>query len=288
MTSISDSLPRCAVLPLVGKDDLTSYAGLALHFLIGNVIVLYPVFREFWFGWRIAKIFPAPEDLKSYCRTGTPDPATVQAGKREDIRFWITGVLTEKSGCLSATLSLIDAETEHRHRSPAMEADATGGLIGFRKRFIAWMNNCGHRLSAGQQEKALWPEEVSGEGLAAIGRALEAFYLQSAYGGKAPVDLPPFEAAAAEAPAAFMAHDLLGWARYRNEDYGRSREAFFESVRINPHGAGAMAGLIRCGVMMQDSKEVEYWAPRKAASCDGDAGKAREKAMKLLEKYKKE
>ena len=158
MTSIRDSFPRCVVLPIVGKDGRSSPAGLALHFLLGNVVVLYPAFQEFWFGWPIAKIFPAP------------------------------------------------------------------------------------------------------------------------------VDIAPFETAAAKAPAAFMAHDLLGWARYRNQEYAKSREAFVESVRINPHGAGAMAGLIWCGVMMQDSKEVEYWAPRKAASCDGDAGKAREKAMKLLEK----
>ena len=161
MASISDSFPRCVVLPLVGKDDRMSYTGLALHFLIGNVIVLSPAFKEFWFGWRIAKIFSVP------------------------------------------------------------------------------------------------------------------------------VDIAPFETAAARAPAAFMAHDLLGWARYRNQEYTKSREAFVESVRINPHGAGAMAGLIWCGVMMQDSKEVEYWASRKAASCGGDVGKAREKALKLLEKYKK-
>lgn len=287
MASSSDSFPRCVVLPLVGKDGRSSHAGLALHFLLGNVVVLYPAFQEFWFGWRIAKIFPAPKDLTSYCRIGTPDPAPFQAGKREDIRFWIAGVLAGEPDCLSAELSLFDAETENREPSPAMAVDIDGGLIGFRKQFIAWLENCGHRLSAEQQEKALWPEEVSEEGLAAIGRALEGFYLQSAYGGKAPVDLPPFETAAAEAPAAFMAHDLLGWARYRNQEYAKSREAFVESVRINPHGAGAMAGLIWCGVMMQDSKEVEYWASRKAASCDGDAGKAREKALKLLEKYKR-
>lgn len=87
--------------------------------------------------------------------------------------------------------------------------------------------------------------------------------------------------------AGLALHFLLGWARYRNQEYAKSREAFFESVRINPHGAGAMAGLTWCGVMMQDSKEVEYWASRKAASCGGDVGKVREKALKLLEKYKK-
>jgi len=287
MASISDSFPRCAVLPLVGKDDRMSYAGLALHFLIGNVIVLSPAFKEFWFGWRVPKIFPAPEDLTSYCRTGKPAPAPLTIGKKEDIRFWITGVLAEEPGRLFAALSLIDAETENRDPSPAMAVDIDGALIGFRKQFISWLENCGHRLFGEQQDKALWPEEVSEEGLAAIGRALETFYLQSAYGGKAPVDLAPFESAAAEAPAAFMAHDLLGWARYRNKMYDESRKAFVESVRINPHGAGAMAGLIWCGVMVQDSKEVEYWASRKAASCDGDAGKAREKALKLLEKYKK-
>jgi hypothetical protein len=251
------------------------------------MIVLHPGFQEFWFGWRVARIFPSPDDLSAYCRTGAPAPDTISSGRREQIRFWIGGTVSSSAASLSANLSLTDTETEKIQPAPEMVIDTERHLLGFRKRFMDWLGQCGHPFPPDQRDKALWPEKATTAGLDLVGRALEIFYLQSAYGGKAPVDTAPFQQAVDAAPAAFMSHDLLGWALYRNEHFEKAREAFMESVRINAHGAGAMAGLMWCAVMTGDRKDALNWASRKAESCAGDIGAAREKALRLLEKHGK-
>jgi TolA-binding protein len=86
-------------------------------------------------------------------------------------------------------------------------------------------------------------------------------------------------------PNSFMAQDLLGWALYRNETYAPAKTAFLTALRENPQGAGAMAGMMWCGVMTQDKDEATYWSARKAEVCKGDVEAAREKALRLLKKY---
>jgi tetratricopeptide (TPR) repeat protein len=287
MAPAADSLHRCVVLPLVGQDPHLPFVGMALHFLFGNLIVLHPGFQEFWFGWRVARIFPAKEDLSAYRRAGAPAPEPISTGRREQIRFWISGTVSPPSPSPLLNLSLTDAEAEQHHRAPQMVVDTDGHLVGLRRRFTAWLADCGHPFPPDQQEKTLWPEEATAAGLDAVGRALEVFYLQSAYGGKAPVATEPFERAVAAAPGAFMSHDLLGWALYRNERFEKAREAFEKSIRINPHGAGAMAGLIWCAVMTGNSEDALSWAARKAESCAGDIEAARERALRLLDKHAK-
>jgi hypothetical protein len=284
--SSGESRPRCVVLPIVSKDPAAPGIGMAIHFLFGNVIVLHPAFREFWFGWRVADIFPSKNDLAAYCRTGEPSPEPVRTGRKEEIRFWLIGTMSAPGLPLSVQTVLVDTETEEQCPFPEMVLDVDGALVDLRKRFMRSMKACGHPFPEHQQKKALWPEEASPAGLDAIGRALAVFYRQSAYGGKAPVELPPFERAVSEAPGSFMAHDLLGWALYRNDRHDQARRAFLESVRINAHGAGAMAGLMWCGVMTGDRQEALYWSARKAESCDADIEAARKKAERLLNKTK--
>ena len=283
--SSAESRPRCVVLPIVSRDPEAPGIGLAVHFLFGNVIVLHPAFREFWFGWRVAAVFPSKSDLTTYCSGGEPSPGPVQTGRKEEIRFWLLGTMSGQGFPLSVQTVLVDAETEDECRLPEMAVDTDGALVELRRQLMSSMKACGHPFPEHQQKKALWPEEASPAGLDAVGRALAVFYLQSAYGGKAPVELPPFEHAVSEAPGSFMAHDLLGWALYRNARHGSARRAFLESVRINAHGAGAMAGLMWCGVMTGERQEALYWAARKAESCDSDIEAARKKAERLLEKY---
>ena len=56
--------PQCIVLPFQ-PDSLQDFngVGLALHFLLGNVMVLHTGLKECWFGWRVNKIFPEETDL---------------------------------------------------------------------------------------------------------------------------------------------------------------------------------------------------------------------------------
>ena len=73
-----------------------------------------------------------------------------------------------------------------------------------------------------------------------------------------------------------MAQDLYGWALYRNQNYHEARHAFLTSLRINPAGAGAMSGLMWCGVYAKDLEEAMFWSARKADVCRKDVQAARE------------
>jgi hypothetical protein len=64
-----DDRPQCIILPFQpdASDDFNG-VGLALHFLMGNVMVLHNGLKECWFGWRVKKIFPEKSDLQAYCQ----------------------------------------------------------------------------------------------------------------------------------------------------------------------------------------------------------------------------
>ena len=94
MPPASQTRPRCVVLPIPSQDSLLPFIGMAVHFLFGNLVVLHPGFTECWFGWRVAKIFPDAADLEAYWKTGQPAPDLIRTGRREQIRFWITGAVS--------------------------------------------------------------------------------------------------------------------------------------------------------------------------------------------------
>jgi Pyruvate/2-oxoacid:ferredoxin oxidoreductase gamma subunit len=123
--------------------------------------------------------------------------------------------------------------------------------------------------------------------LDAVGQALEGFYIYSAYGGDGPLDVSPFKLAVTMAPESFMAQDLYGWALYRSQDYKAARGAFLTSLRINPAGAGAMSGLMWCGVYGKDLEETMFWSGRKADICHQDIQAAREAGRRRYEKANK-
>ena len=55
---------QCIVLPLrTESHDSFDGTGLALHFLLGNVLVLHTGLKEMWFGWRVKKIFAQQQDF---------------------------------------------------------------------------------------------------------------------------------------------------------------------------------------------------------------------------------
>ena len=60
---------RLVVLPFQPQEE-QSYdgIGLAIHFLLGNIVAIHTGLKEFWFGWRVKKIFPEKERLVAYCR----------------------------------------------------------------------------------------------------------------------------------------------------------------------------------------------------------------------------
>ncbi len=273
---------RFIVLPLQpASADGFNGVGLALHFLLGNTVVLNTNLKEFWFGWRTKKLFPVKEDFTAYL-TGQNQPLAFKSlSEEQKIRFWLYGRV---KGDL-ATLSIYDSSTDS-HADTEIRFSPDDHLVGFRKAFIAQLSGYGIPFPEAMRAPALWPEKISYEGMDVLGRALESFYYYSAYTDKTGrIDTAPFEKAVALSPESFMAQNLLGWAHYRNKDYLSARAGFLRAVLVNSAGTGAMAGLMWCGIFMKNKEEALFWASRAAEVRNQDVAKARQKTIKRWNKH---
>ena len=275
--------PQCIVLPFQ-PDAVNDYngVGLALHFLMGNVMVLNNRLKECWFGWRVNKIFTEKTDMQAYCRGKEVLGDLHQHSTAQNVRFWLYGTI----GLRYATVCLFDAA--HNEYSPLKEipVSCSDGLVECRRVFLDYLKACGHPFPAEQVQPALWVETISIQGMDILGRALESFYLHSAYSEKGSIDLGLFERAVAVAPHSFMVQDLLGWAYYRKQDYSDAKASFLRALRSNPYGIGAMSGLMWCGMYTGDVEEAQFWAARKAEVRREDIKKARQKALKRMKSLK--
>lgn len=273
---------QCIVLPFRPADpNAFDGSGLALHFLIGNVLVLKDGLKEMWFGWRVKKIFPRQKTLQDYCRDARIQLDLGPVSLSQKVRFWIAGSYMEDT----VSIALFDAHSS-RATAPSIQLPISvdDGLIEFRSQFIQWLDSSELAMEQAQTQAALWPETIDRKGLGAVGHALERFYIYSSYGGDVPLDLAPFEKAAAVAPDSFMAQDLYGWALYRNKNDRMAKIAFLKSLRVNPAGVGAMSGLMWCGVYAKDLEEAMFWSGRKAEVCGQDIVAAREAGRRRYEK----
>ena len=272
---------QCIVLPLRPlPPQRFNGIGLALHFLIGNILVLHTNLKEMWFGWRVRKIFPEASSLKRYCRQIDKVVDLQQLADSQKIRNWIYGSFTNQA----AEHNFFDQHTRPKKSSPIQLPISTGdGLIEFRQKCMDWFASLGWPMPTNQVKAALWKEEIGSDGLDIVGRSLETLYLYS-YGGEKELELTPFKKAVAVAPNSFMALDLYGWALYRNRNYKAAHDAFLASIAINPAGAGAMSGLMWCGVYDKDLEEAMFWSGRKADVCGKDVEEARNAGRKRYDK----
>ena len=259
------SKPRLVVLPLQPQEGQAfNGAGLGIHFLLGNVVALHTGLREFWFGWRVKKIFLESEKLSAYCRGEYAGLDIAKLGKEQDIRYWLQGKVRQQKNLIQVTLILTDAMGGHDKLTTELTLKPDDKVTGFRKGFMSWLKTYGLPFSDAQVDKALWPEKTTLEGLDLLGRALETHYLHAAWGDKGPLDLELFDRAASAAPGSYLAHDLKGWILYKNKDYQAAEESFRSALRLNPNGLGAMAGLMWCAIYTNNEDKANTWAAAKA------------------------
>jgi len=77
------------VLPLqLQEEQAYNGIGLAIHFLLGNIVALHTGLKEFWFGWRVKKIFLEKERVRVYCHGEGPS-LTFQNSEKN--RAFVTG-----------------------------------------------------------------------------------------------------------------------------------------------------------------------------------------------------
>ncbi len=273
---------QCIVLPLQPMPNQPyDGVGLALHFLLGNSVVLHSGLKELWFGWRIKKLFDDAAPLTDYCRGARLQVGLKKLSQQQKVRFWVYG----QYGHQTSEIGIYDADRSKPEPLNPLPVSCDDHLVQFRRSFMDGFDQTGVVFPQSQKHAALWEEQISLSGLDAVGRALETFYHFSAFESKGELDLKPFEAAVRQAPNAFMSHDLLGWAMYRQKKYQKAVDAFQHALSINPNGAGAMAGLIWCHIHMDDLEATLTWAQRKAESCLQDVALARERAVRLFEKH---
>ena len=239
------SKPRLIVLPLQPKEGQAyDGIGLGVHFLLGNVVAPHTGLKEFWFGWRVKKIFLEKERLRAYCRGEGPRLDIAKLGKEQDVRYWLCGSVQQQGSKMQIALVLTDTKGEREEWTTELILDPADQLIGFRKGFLAWLDACGLPFPDAQVDKALWPEETTLKSLDLLGRDLKTYYLHSSWGGTTPLDSELFDSAVSAALSSYLAHDLKGWVLYKNKDYQSAEESFGSAVKINPTGLGAISGLM--------------------------------------------
>ena len=268
--------PRLIVLPLQHEGG----AGLAIHFLLGNVVALHTDLKEFWFGWRVKKIFLEKARFLAYCHGEDPQLDFSKLGKEQGIRYWLSGRVQLQGKRMKTILLLTDTMENNKEYSTTLMLDISNQLIGFRKEFLAWMKKCGLPFPNTRKKMVLWPEKSNFEGLDRLGRALETYYLHSSWGEKGPLNLYWFDSAVSAAPGSYLAHDIKGWALYKNKDYEAAKKSFRSALTINPHGSAVLAGLMWCAIYTHDNKAAYAWAEAKADL----RGESREKEKAKVEK----
>lgn len=275
-----ETASQCIVLPFQENPDTPfGGTGIALHFLLGNVMVLHTDLKECWFGWRVKKLFSSPEDLKDYCTDSTISFDLNTISQEQNVRFWLSGSRSENR----IAIRLYDGRSNTISVKSELLVTPKDGLVGFRSDFLDMLKTGGIPFPDQQTDHAMWPEKISDEGLDAMGRALLEFYGFSAFSQNEKIDLDPFSRAVETAPDSFMALDLFGWALYRNKDYNAAVKVFLKALEINPFGAGAMAGLVWCGVFTGDKDLAVKWAGRKAETRNEDINAAIEKILLKFE-----
>jgi len=259
------SKPRLVVLPFQPQEGQAyDGTGLAIHFLLGNIMAIHTGLKEFWFGWRVKNIFPEKEMLRAFCRGEGPRPDATKLGKEQDIRYWLQGRIQQKGDKIQVFLELTDTKEEHIERTTDLTFKPKDQLTGFHKGFLAWLETCGLPLPGDQAAKALWHEKTTLESLDFLGRALETFYLHSSWGEKGPLDLELLNQSVNAAPASYIAHDLKGWILYKNKNYRAAEESFRSALKLNSNGIGALAGLRWCAIYTNDEEKAYTWATAKA------------------------
>ena len=252
---------RLIVLPLQPeKGQAYDGLGLGVHFLLGNVLAPHTGLKEFWFGWRVKKIFLKKENLTAYCRGDGPRLDIPKLGKEQGVRYWLWGSTQQQGSKIQTSLVLTDTKGEGEEWKIDLVLDPADHLIDFRKGFLAWLDACGLSFPDEQVAKALWPEKTTLKSLDLLGQDLKTYYLHSSWGDTDPLDSGLFDYAVSATPYSYLAQDLKGWVLYKNKDYQSAEESFRSAVTINSNGLGAISGLMWCAVYTNDEEKAYKWA----------------------------
>ncbi len=267
--------PRLIVMPLA-PDSNQSFdgAGLGIHFLLGNLFGVHPKLTECWFGWRVKKIFPTDTAFTACCRGLPPMPDICALGKQEKVRYWLTGTYLTEGEIVQVSMTLHDIQGPvYDNTLPLSLGD---GMRAFRHRLHDWLDTVD--LAFPRTDTVLWPEWITSKGLDCLGRGLETLYqtyITPKGGAGNLIDLTWFNRAVAASPRSYLAHDLKGWALYKNQEITRAKSSFEAALTFNDKGVGALSGMLWCAVKEKNREKALEYALAKARVIDADPVAAR-------------
>ncbi len=278
MTQGNNHHHRFIVMPFQ-PDSTQPYngIGMGLHFLLGNVMAVQTLLKEFWFGWRVDKLFKNQSELYDFCRGKKQLDNLERYAEDQEIKYWLNGTFFQNkdSILLSLILSVFNGKGQEFKKN--FHVPLSDDLIGFRCEFTDWLGSLSLPFGETQLKKILWPETISIEGLDFLGRSMESTYIN--YINKStsddPINLDFFEKAVLAAPDSYLALDMKGWGLYKNKLYKEAKHAFEKAISFNKDGLGALSGLMWCYIFMNNQDLATRYAIAKADVRNESHDKAR-------------
>jgi len=258
---------RFIVMPFQPESEqVYSGIGLGLHFLIGNVMAVQTLLKEFWFGWRVNKLFKNQVEIVEFCQGKKGLDNIEQLAKEQEIKYWLNGTYVQDDNRIILSLVLSIFNGNIKEHSKKFIIDLSDNLIGFRNEFIDWLGEFSLSFKDIQRQKIMWPEQISFKGLDFLGRSVESTYMNYVDNSKPddPIELEFFEKAALAAPNSYLVWDMKGWGLYKNRSYKEAEKAFLKAISLNKNGLGALSGLMWCYIFVNNTDLATKYAIAKA------------------------
>jgi len=258
---------RFIVMPFQPESEqVYSGIGLGLHFLIGNVMAVQTLLKEFWFGWRVNKLFKNQVEIVEFCQGKKGLDNIEQLAKEQEIKYWLNGTYVQDDNRIILSLVLSIFNGNIKEHSKKFIIDLSDNLIGFRNEFIDWLGEFSLSFKDIQRQKIMWPEQISFKGLDFLGRSVESTYMNYVDNSKPddPIELEFFEKAALAAPNSYLVWDMKGWGLYKNRSYKEAEKAFLKAISFNKDGLGALSGLMWCYIFVNNTDLATKYAIAKA------------------------
>ena len=258
---------RFIVMPFQPESEqVYSGIGLGLHFLIGNVMAVQTLLKEFWFGWRVNKLFKNQVEIVEFCQGKKGLDNIEQLAKEQEIKYWLNGTYVQDDNRIILSLVLSIFNGNIKEHSKKFIIDLSDNLIGFRNEFIDWLGEFSLSFKDIQKQKIMWPEQISFKGLDFLGRSVESTYMNYVDNSKPddPIELEFFEKATLAAPNSYLAWDMKGWGLYKNRSYKEAEKAFLKAIYFNKDGLGALSGLMWCYIFVNNTDLATKYAIAKA------------------------
>jgi len=262
---VSGVKPKLIVMPLRPAQGQTyNGIGLGVHFLLGNMVAHHNGLKEFWFGWRVKRIFHKKNNFLDYCQGEDSLIETISLGRGQGIRYWLWGWFKQQGPNVKINLALTDTEGRHGQKNAEFIIKTPGKITDFQEDFFSWLEDCGIENLDGKITKSLWQEDTNMPGLDFLGRALEAYYIYSSWGHEKELDMKMFNKAVSGAPRSYLANDLRAWALYRKKNYQAAKMGFKSALKLNKNGLGALSGLMWCAIKTNNEKSAIFLGAEKS------------------------